>query len=113
MGIALVGDVAKPNAYKGQSVIESRELALERYNPKFFYAHEKAMVTRTPTCDDQKVPAWNIYKYRVGHFGKEYDTIVENGGDVSHYIRLVKQHDVRQPYIKDDIMDALIILEKH
>ncbi len=60
MGIALVGDVAKPNVYKGQSVIENRELALERYNAKFFYAHEKAMVTGTPTCDDQRVPDWTI-----------------------------------------------------
>jgi hypothetical protein len=57
MGIAIVGDVAKPNNDKGVSVIDSRELALERYNPKFFYAHEKALLTRNPTCEDQRVPA--------------------------------------------------------
>jgi hypothetical protein len=87
--------------YIGLSVIECRELARERYNPKFFYSHEKAMLSRDPTSDDQCVPEWKKYKYRVGYFGKIFDNAVSIGEDMSHY-------DARpQPYIKDDIMDAL------
>jgi hypothetical protein len=36
MGINVTADVSNSPVNKGLSVIESRELALERYNPKFF-----------------------------------------------------------------------------
>jgi hypothetical protein len=42
MGIIITPDVSNSPVNKGLSVIESRELALERYNPKLFYAHEKS-----------------------------------------------------------------------
>jgi hypothetical protein len=44
LGINIKPDVSASPVNKGLSVIESRELALERYNPKCFYAHEKATV---------------------------------------------------------------------
>ena len=107
MGITITPDVTNSPVNKGLSVIESRELALERYNPKFFYAHEHAMMMHNPTLEDQRVPEWTIYKYRIGYFGKQFDKLVERGEDYSEYTRLAKQHDVRQPYIKEDILDAL------
>jgi hypothetical protein len=107
MGIKIKADNTDSPVNKGLSVIESRELALERFNPKFFYAHEQAMMMRNPTCADQRVPDWNKYKYRIGCFGKHFDKLVENGEDISQYTRLAKQHDVRQPFIKEDILDAL------
>jgi hypothetical protein len=105
VGMRLSDD--SPTRHKGLSVIECRELARERYNPKFFYSHEQAMLTRDPTCDAQRVPEWKKYKYRVGYFGKMFDDIVSKGEDISLYERLAKEHDAQQPYIKDDIMDAL------
>jgi hypothetical protein len=98
MGITITPDITNSPVNKGLSVIESRELALERYNPKFFYAHEHAMMMHNPTLEDQRVPEWTTYKYR---------RLVERGEDYSEYTRLAKQHDVRQPYIKEDILDAL------
>ncbi len=107
MGINITPDVTDSPVNKGLSVIESRELAQERYNPKCFYAHEQAMMMRNPTLEDQRVPEWTIYKYRIGYFGKQFDKLVESGQDYSEYTRLAKQHDVRQPFIKEDILDAL------
>ena len=107
MGITITPDVTNSPVNKGLSVIESRELAQERYNPEFFYAHEHAMMMRNPTLEDQRVPEWTTYKYRIGYFGKQFDKLVERGEDYSEYTRLAKQHDVRQPYIKEDILDAL------
>ncbi len=59
---------------------------------------------------EQRVPDWSKYKYRVGYFGKIFDKNVLNGVDLSLYERYAKEHDIRQPQIKDDIMDALIIV---
>jgi hypothetical protein len=80
------------------------------------------MMMRNPTStsEDQRVPDWTKYKYRIGYFGKQFDKLVENGEDISEYTRsqfdkseytrLAKQHDVRQPFIKEDIMDALMVV---
>ncbi len=48
-----------------------------------------------------------MYKHRVGYFERLYDELEAKGEDLSHYERLTKEHDARQPFIKDDIMDAL------
>jgi hypothetical protein len=53
---------------------------------------------------------WTKYKYRIGQFGNQFDKLVENGEDISEYTRLAKQHDVRQPFIKEDILDALMVV---
>ena len=110
MGISTLADVSKSPEYKGHSVIESRQLALERYNPKFFCAHEQAMLHRNPTSEEQRVPEWRKYKYRTAFFGKQFEQMVANGEDTSQYTRFAKQHDARQPYIKEDIMDALMVV---
>jgi hypothetical protein len=46
---------ASPTKHTGLSVIECWELARERYNTNFFYSHEKAMLSRDPASDDQRV----------------------------------------------------------
>ena len=76
MGIKIKPDNTDSPVNKGLLVIESRELALERFNPKFFYAHEQAMMMRNPTYEDQRVPDWNKYKYRIGYFGKQFDKLI-------------------------------------
>jgi hypothetical protein len=106
MGVTVKQNI--PTKHTGQFVIDCRELARERYNPKFFYCHEQAMLWREPTCDEQRVPEWSKYKYRVGYFGTKFDVCVENNEDLSFYERLAKEHDIRQPFIKDEIMDALM-----
>jgi hypothetical protein len=105
MGMPL--EETEPIKHKGQFVIECRELARERFNPKFFYSHQHAMLEKDSTEEDMRVPEWKLYKYRVGYFGKKYEELVEKGEDMSHYARLAKEQDARQPYIKDDILDAL------
>jgi hypothetical protein len=65
------------------------------------------MLMRNPTSEDQRVPDWTVYKYEIGYFGKQFDKSVSNGEDISEFTRLAKQHDVRQPLIKEDILDAL------
>jgi hypothetical protein len=65
------------------------------------------MLSKDGTDADMHVPEWKLYKHRVGYFGKKYEELVAKGEDMSHYERLAKEQDARQPFIKDDILDAL------
>jgi hypothetical protein len=96
-----------PTKNTGQSVIECIELAMERFNPKFLYSHENAMLSKDGTDPDMRGPEWKLYKHRVGYFGKKYEDLVAKGEDMSHYQRLAEEQDARQPFIKDDTLDAL------
>jgi hypothetical protein len=105
-GTAIGETIGKHN---GTSVITNRILARERYDPKFFYAREKALQCREPTEPAQKVKEWQCYKYRVAFWGKKYDNNELTPEEMSYYARLAREHDERQPYIKQDILDALIL----
>ena len=101
-----------PKKHTDTSVINCRVLARERFNAKYFYTHEKAITSRDvdpmATTQAQYRPEWLRYKYRVGYWGKEFDKLIETQQDVSAYERMARQHDERQPFIQDEIMDALI-----
>jgi hypothetical protein len=92
----------------GTSVINNRKLARERYDAKFFYAREKALQCREPTEFAQKVKEWQCYKYRVAFWGRRFDEKLLTAEEMTYYNRLMKEHDDRQPYVQQDILDALI-----
>jgi hypothetical protein len=92
----------------GTSVISNRQLARERYDAKFFYAREKALTNREPTLAAQKVPEWESYKYRVAYWGQVFVDNAQYDQDMSYYLRLAREHDERQPFIQQEILDALI-----
>ena len=92
----------------GTSVINNRQLASERYDAKFFYAREKALQYLEPTAPEQKTPQWRNYKFRVAYWGKQFEETTLTAEEMAYYARLVREHDERQPYIQQDIMDALI-----
>ena len=96
-----------PTKHTGTSVIDCRELARERYNAKHFYCHEQALSSREPMEAGMKTTLWNKYKHRVAYWGHIYDKLVADGGDISMYTRKAREHDERQPYIQDDLLDAL------
>jgi hypothetical protein len=99
-GITVCEPVGKHHI--GTSVINNRQLANERYDAKLFYARNKALQHLEPTEPEQKVPQWSRYKYCVAYWGRRFvdETPSDDG--------LVREHDERQPYIQQDIMDALI-----
>ena len=94
--------------HTGTSVIDCRDMARERYNAKHFYCHHQALTSREPTEDDMITrPLWHKYKHRVAYWGIKFDQLVAESGDVSMYTRMAREHDERQPYIQDDLLDAL------
>jgi hypothetical protein len=95
--------------HMGTSVITNRQLARERYDAKFFYAREKALQSREQTEPAYKVKEWQCYKYRVAFWGKRFEENVLTAEEMSYYARLAREHDERQPYIQQDIMDSLIL----
>ncbi len=105
-GIAIGETIGK---HMSTSVITNRQLARERYAAKFFFAREKALQSREPTEPAQKVKEWQCYKYRVAFWGQRFEANVLTPEEISYYARLAREHDERQPYIKQDILDALIL----
>jgi hypothetical protein len=57
-GIVIGGTIGK---HIGTSVINNRQLARERYDAKFFYARQKALMNSEPPKDQQKVKEWQNY----------------------------------------------------
>ena len=92
----------------GTSVINNRKLARERYDAKFFYAREHALQSREATEPDQKVREWQCHKYRVAYWGRKFDENLLTNDERAYYERLAREHDDRQPYVQQDILDALI-----
>ncbi len=90
--------------FRGSSVIDNLELCIERYTQKYFYAKEKAMSGDPPLITPMP-KEWNYFTYRMAYWGGEYENVKEQH---HHYLsRLVRQHLARQPFIKDEILDAL------
>ena len=80
--------------HTGTSVIDCRDMARERYNAKHFYCHHQALTSREPTEDDMITrPLWHKYKHRVAYWGIKFDQLVAEGGDVSMYTRMAREHD--------------------
>ncbi len=66
------------------------------------------MLRREPPEAAQKVPEWQCYKYQVAYWGKVFAEKALDDQEMPYYSRLAREHDERQPYIKQDILDALI-----
>ena len=99
--------VSTPKKHIGTSVIDCREMARERYNAKHFYCHQNALSSRDPSEGDMNTQLWHKYKHRVAYWGQKFDMLVAEGGDITPYERLAREHDERQPYVQDDLLDAL------
>ncbi len=99
--------VITPKKHTGTSVTDCREMARERYNARHFYCHHQALASRDPTEDDTKTTLWHKYKHRVAYWGFKFDKLVAEGGDVTMYPRMAREHDERQPYVQEDLLEAL------
>ena len=45
-----------------------------------------------------RTPLWHKCKHRVAYWGMQFDKLVAEGGDVTMYTRMAREHDERQPY---------------
>jgi hypothetical protein len=52
-------------------------------------------------------PGWTNYQTRHKHWGVVFDDEVEKGTDMSRYERMEREHDARQPYVEQDLVDAI------
>jgi hypothetical protein len=55
-----------------------------------------------------KVKEWQCHKYRIAFWGTRFDENVLTAEEISYYNRLAREHDDRQPYVQQNILDALI-----
>ncbi len=91
-----------------KTAIDCRSTARDFYNPRFFFAREKAMGTTILLDKQGKVhPGWTTYQTRHKHWGKVYDDEIEQGTDMSRYERMEREHDARQPFVEQDLIEAL------
>jgi hypothetical protein len=92
----------------GRTAIDNRAIARDFYTPRFFFAREKAMGT-TILLDKygKSYPNWNNYQFRHKEWGKIYDDQVEMGIEMTRYERMEREHDARQPFVEQDLIEAL------
>jgi hypothetical protein len=81
----------------------------EWYTPRFFYAREKAMSTDTLRNDKgEPLDGWETYHRRFGHWGQDWDAqILSITFEQAKYQRMAREHDARQPFIQEELLDAL------
>ena len=94
---------------KGKTAIDNRELASEWYTPRFFYAREKAMSSDILRNDKgEPLDGWDTYQRRFGHWGTDWDEQTLNiTFEQAKYQRMAREHDGRQPFIQEELLDAL------
>jgi hypothetical protein len=86
-----------------------KTIGQEFYTPRSFYAHEKAM-GRDILSDEKGLPldGWASYQRRFGHWGQDWDSKIGNVYfQRARYERMARDHDARQPFIEEDLLDAL------
>ena len=81
-----------------QSAIESRPAARSYFTARFFYVQEQLH-----GHDERDAKA----KDRRAQAGLKFDALVGRGGDISKWERRAKEHDSRQPFIRDELFAAL------
>jgi hypothetical protein len=53
-------------------------------------------------------PGWNTYQTRhIKHWGLVFDDEMAKGTDMSRYERMDHEHDARQPFVGQDLIEAL------
>ncbi len=92
----------------GRTAIDNRAIARDFYTPRFFYAREKA-IGNTILLDKfgKSYPTWNNYQTRHKQWGLIFDDQVEMGIEMSRYERMEREHDARQPFVEQDLIEAL------
>ncbi len=92
----------------GRTAIDSRAVARDYYNPRFFFAREKAMGTTILLDKNGNMhPGWTTYQTRHKHWDLIYADEFEKGTDRSRYERMEREHDAHQPFVEQDLIEAL------
>ena len=50
---------------------------------------------------------WQTFPVRFEYYGKQYDTAVTEGANMSYWERMAREHDARQPFIEEEIIAIL------
>ena len=94
------------------TVIDSRSLAKELFNPSYFFA--KAQIQNgVPAVDGNgqslELPNFSAKKHHWVKYWNEAmgDSVAREGLDVERYEFMAREHDARQPHIKDQLVQAL------
>jgi hypothetical protein len=92
----------------GKTSIDNRAIARDYYTPRFFFAREKAMGT-TILLDKTgaQYPGWTTYQTRHKQWGLIFDEEFKMGTNMSRYERMEREHDARQPFVADELIEAL------
>ncbi len=51
---------------------------------------------------------WQKYYIRYEYYGAEYDDKVKKGEDLSHWDRMAREHDARQPFIQEELVQVIV-----
>jgi hypothetical protein len=91
-----------------KTAIDNRSIARDFYTPRFFFPREKAMGTTILLDKNGNMyPGWTTYQTRHKQWGLIYDDEVKKGTDMSRYERMEREHDARQPFVQQDLIEAL------
>ena len=80
------------------SVIESKPVVRADYTPRFFYVQEQMH-----GCDERDEKPSD----RRAQASRKYDVLILRGGDISKWERRAKEHDARQPFIREEFIATL------
>jgi hypothetical protein len=73
-------------------------------HPRFFFARTHAMSADIiPPADI----VWNCYKAKEAYWGSVWDDKKKKGEDLTHWHRMAREHEARQPFIEEDIVAIL------
>jgi hypothetical protein len=110
---------------KGDCVITNRVASRRHYNARYFFSRMKALAGTIPVFKDDAMnypnaaetcytrPEWRHYKQRVAWWNDVYDAIIVDqcsldiNEDMSQYDKMATVHDARQPFIQDELVEAI------
>ncbi len=59
-------------------------------------------------ANGQPLDGWESYQRRFGHWGKDWDEQILNSDfEQAKYQRMAREHDARQPFIQEELVEAL------
>jgi hypothetical protein len=95
---------SKPHKHKGASVIDNLQLSKAKHTPRFFFARTHAMSADIIPPENK---AWNCYKEKEAYWCVVWDEKEAKGEDLTHWHRMAREHEARQPFIKQDLVSIL------
>ena len=108
---------------KGTCVITNKEAAQRKYNARYFFSRTKALNhAYVPEYADASMPneaihrtlEWKHYTTRVAFWNATYDDHLAGVSkvvlreDMTEYERMARQHINRQPFIENELIDAIL-----